>query len=169
MTTITLNADFISAMGDILSLGITALFLGGLTTSLVETVKTLGIKSAWFYKAVALALSIGVTFLFSEKLKIGLDYIDMTLLCAFTFAMSQGWYQKLEESSGFFGQLFKSISNRYGEKIVGSAEEKLALKEEILKELYIKLDVVTEEITSTIAQSPELIEIVNKILEGEEN
>lgn len=161
MTTITLNADFINAMSEILSLAITALFLGGLTTSLVETIKTLGIKSGWFYKVIALVFSAGIAILFSEKLKANLDYIDMALLSFFTFAMSQGWYKKLEESNGFFGKLFVSVSERYGMEIGKSTEEKLEETTELL-ERVVSLEQFAKGILN---ESPEMEAFIVKVLE----
>lgn len=161
MTTITLNADFINAAGEILSLGIIALFLGGLTTSLVETIKTFGIKSGWFYKIVALVFSVGITVLFSEKLKVGLDYIDMGLLSFFTFAMSQGWYEKLENSNGFFGKLFVSVSDRYAQKIGASAEEQLDENMDVLQRVVA----VENGLRALLDESPEIEAFIIKVLE----
>ena len=109
-----LNQGYITAMGSLLSLAFFGcVAFGSVVTSLTELTKDWGIKSAWFYRGTAILFSMLVTLLFAHKMSVNLSLYDKIWLGICTYAGSQGWYDKLKTSDGWFGKFFTSLTDKY--------------------------------------------------------
>lgn len=103
----------------------------------VESLKSSGIKSAWFYFLGSIVIS-GVFGMAFAKTFTQMNTYEAVFLSVCLWLGSQGFYEKLKVSDGFIGKAFVSLSERFETNEEEKTEEKTETKVEKVEEVKEK-------------------------------